>query len=168
MVSQVDQERRHKLWEMITIASPVPDGNIPITKRGDTDQLEKLLKTLGFPFLVMDEQMTDKLRAELDTNKSGTVPIDELVGFLNDHVEKRTDDSTLAEAFGVFDADNDGKLSLEEFEFFMTGFAKEYNHFFEKEMVKKMLAEVRKLADENEQFLIRDIIKVMKQYWRED
>ena len=68
----------------------------------------------------------------------------------------------------VFDADNDGKLSLEEFDFFMTGFAKEYNGLFEKKMVTKMLKEVKKLADENEQFLIRDIIRVMKEIWRED
>ena len=149
MVARVDKERKDKLWEMITIASPAPDGNIPITKRGEHDQLKNLLTTLGLEFLVMDETMTDKLRAELDTTKSGKVPIDDLVSYLNEIVQKRTDDSSLAEAFGVFDADNDGKLSLEEFEFFMTGFAKEYNHLFEKEMVKKMLAAVREIADEN-------------------
>ena len=67
-------------------------------------------------------------------------------------MEARTDDSALEAAFGTFDADNDGKLSMEEFEFFMTGFAKEYNHLFQKTMVKQMLAAVRDLADENEQF----------------
>ena len=116
----------------------------------------------------MDETMTDKIRTELDTTKTGKVQIDDLVNYLNEIVQRRTDDSSLAEAFGIFDADNDGKLSLEEFEFFMTGFAKEYNHLFEKEMVKKMLAAVREIADENQQFLIRDIIRIMNDIWREE
>ena len=116
----------------------------------------------------MDQTMTDKLRSKLDSSKTGKVAIDDLVSHLDEIVERRTDDSSLAEAFGVFDADNDGKLSLEEFDLFMTGFAKEYNGLFEKKMVNKMLKEVKKLADENEQFLIRDIIRVMKEIWRED
>ena len=168
MVSKVDKERRRNLWEMITIASPAPDGMIPITIKGDKDQLQQLLTTLGFEFLVMDQTMTDKLRSQLDSRKTGKIAIDDLVSHLDEMVERRTDDSSLAEAFGVFDADNDGKLSLEEFDFFMTGFAKEYNSLFEKKIVTKMLKEVKKLADENEQFLIRDIIRVMKEIWRED
>ena len=168
MVQILEQDRKHKLWEMITIASPQPDGMIPIGKRGETDLLKVLLTTVGFEFLVMHPVETDELRAELDPNKTGQVQIDELVGHLEDYVEARTDDSTLEEAFGVFDADNDGKLSLEEFEFFMTGFAKEYNHLYEKKMVKEMLAAVRELADENEQFLIRDVIRTMKEIWKED
>ena len=79
---------------------------------------------------------TDELREELDTNKTGLVSIDDIVAKLDDYVEELTDDGALEEAFGTFDADNDGKLSLEEFEFFMTGFAKQYSNLYEKKMVK--------------------------------
>ena len=111
---------------------------------------------------------TDELRAELDPNKSGTVHIDDLVLYLSDYVEARTDDDTLEQAFGTFDADNDGKLSLEEFEFFMTGFAKQYNYLYDKKMVSEIIVTVRKLADENEMFEIRDIIRVIKDIWTEE
>ena len=50
----------------------------------------------------------------------------------------------------------------------MTGFAKEYNHLYERKMVKEMLASVRELADENEQFRVKDIVRVMKEIWKED
>jgi Ca2+-binding EF-hand superfamily protein len=33
----------------------------------------------------------------------------------------------LTEAFKLFDADNDGKINMEEFEFFMNGFARDMN-----------------------------------------
>ena len=98
------------------------------------------------------------MRAELDANKTGKVAIDELVSKLEDYVEELTDDSALAEAFGIFDMDNDGKLTIEEFEFYMTGFAKEYNHLYERKMVQEMVKTVRDLADENDQFAVSDLV----------
>ena len=44
----------------------------------------------------------------------------------------------------------------------MVGFAKEYNHLYEKKMVNEMLVCVRALADEDDKFLIRDIVRTMK------
>ena len=37
------------------------------------------------------------------------------------------DEKALFEAFDLFDADHDGKINMEEFEFFMSGFAKDMN-----------------------------------------
>ena len=162
-------ERQRHLWEMITIASPAPDGMISVQKRSETqDDFAKLLTTIGFEFLVMHPVTTDELRDELDPNKNGRVPIDDIVAKLDDYVEELTDDSALEEAFGTFDADNDGMLSLEEFDFFMTGFAKNHNNLYERKMVKQMLAMVKEHADENGQFRIRDIVRVFRQIWKED
>ena len=45
-------EIKKNLWEMITIASPQPDGMIPIDVRGEKDDLKDLMTTIGFEFLV--------------------------------------------------------------------------------------------------------------------
>ena len=154
---------------MITIAYPAPDGMISVQKHSEVrDDFEKLLKTIGFEFLVMHPVTTDELRLELDPNKNGKVPIDDIVQKLDDYVEELTDDSALEEAFGTFDADNDGMLNLEEFEFFMTGFAKNHSQLYERKMVKQMLAMVKEQADEDGKFRIKDIVRIFRQIWKED
>ena len=162
-------ERQRHLWEMITIAYPAVDGMISVQKHSEVrDDFVLLMKTIGFEFLVMHPVTTDELREEIDPNKNGKVPIDDIVQKLDDYVEELTDDSALEEAFGTFDADNDGMLSLEEFEFFMTGFAKNYSQLYERKMVKQMLAMVKEQANEEGKFYIRDIIRVFKEIWKED
>ena len=106
------------------------------------------MTTLGFEFMVMRDEQLDELRAMLKA--SDECHIDALVQYLTDKVTKYTDQNNLMDAFNLFDSDNDGKLSLEEFNFFMTGFAKEYNGLFEDELVNKMIQSVREMADENE------------------
>ena len=57
---------------------------------------------------------------------------------------------------------------MEEFEFFMTGFAKEYNGLIEKNMVQKMLDTIyrEKLASEDDpKFDIAEIVSRMKGVW---
>ncbi len=49
------------------------------------------------------------------------------------------DDKLLTEAFELFDADHDGKINLEEFEFFMNGFAKDMNSIRDNKIVKEMI-----------------------------
>jgi len=39
----------------------------------------------------------------------------------------------------LFDSDNDGKINLEEFEFFMNSFAKEMNTLRNNKIVKEMI-----------------------------
>ena len=91
---------------MITIAYPAPDGMISVQKHSEVrDDFEKLLKTIGFEFLVMHPVTTDELRLELDPNKNGKVPIDDIVQKLDDYVEELTDDSALEEAFGTWNAE---------------------------------------------------------------
>ena len=48
-----------KLREVITIASPQPNGQIPIGNAGDKDQLQRLLLTIGFDYLTMAPKDVD-------------------------------------------------------------------------------------------------------------
>ena len=69
MVDVAEGERKQHIWEMITIASPQPDGMIPI----DNDKLKKLFTTIGFEFLVMHPGDTEQIRDEIDKNNTGVV-----------------------------------------------------------------------------------------------
>ena len=153
------------LKEMITIASPPnQSGMVKIGKKGNRDQLKDLMTTLGFEFMVMRDEQVDELRAMLKANDE--CHIDALVQYLTERVTKYTDQNNLMDAFNLFDSDNDGKLSLEEFNFFMTGFAKEYNGLFQDELVAKMIQSVREMADENEQFEIFQLVKKIQSIWQ--
>lgn len=46
----------------------------------------------------------------------------------------------MRDAFKVFDADKDGKLSLDEFRFFMESFATQHNKLRDGKLVEEMLA----------------------------
>ena len=114
-----------KIKEMITIACPIPDGMIPISVRPVRDDLKGLLETLGFEFLIANK--LEAIRTELDTEGKGTIHIDKLTEWISKQLDVYLDDKVLTEAFDLFDADHDGKINLEEFEFFMNGFAREMN-----------------------------------------
>lgn len=64
----------------------------------------------------------------------------------------------LTEAFELFDADHDGKINLEEFEFFMNGFAKDMNSLRDSKIVKEMLDESSKYAGEDKLFEISKLV----------
>ena len=114
-----------KIKEMITIACPVPDGMIPITARPQRDDLKGILYYFGFEFLI--NTRLEAIRTELDSEGKGTVHIDKLAAFLIKELTIYLDEDMLTEAFKLFDADNDGKINMEEFEFFMNGFARDMN-----------------------------------------
>ena len=48
----------------------------------------------------------------------------------------------------------------------MTGFAKEYNTLFQNQMVNKMIASVKEIADENDLFDIQEVVGIIKGIWR--
>jgi Ca2+-binding EF-hand superfamily protein len=64
----------------------------------------------------------------------------------------------LTEAFELFDADHDGKINLEEFEFFMNGFAKDMNSLRDNKIVKEMIEESQKYAGEDKLFEISKLV----------
>lgn len=64
---------------------------------------------------------------------------DKLVEWINKKLTEYLDDKALYAAFDLFDADHDGKINMEEFEFFMNGFAKDMNTLRDNKMVKEML-----------------------------
>ena len=53
--------------------------------------------------------------------------IDKLAEWIDKQLIEHLDEKALYEAFDLFDADHDGKINMEEFEFFMSGFAKDMN-----------------------------------------
>ena len=153
-----------QLKEMLTIVYPDPNGNINI----QGDNLKKLMTQMGFEFVVSEEAELNQLRQDLDANATGTVKIDDFARHLEEFVNAMTDENALVEAFKQFDADNDNKLSMEEFEFFMTGFAKECNSLMDGKMVAHMLDLIyrEKLASEAEpSFDISEMVTKMKSVW---
>ena len=131
----VDGPNVQQIKDMLTICHPDPSGNINIAAQGQNDNLVRIMTLMGFEFLVFMDHEREEVRKALDPNSTGMVKIDDFARYLNDYVTECTDSGALTEAFKQFDADNDGKLSMEEFEFFMTGFAKEYNGLVDKKMV---------------------------------
>ncbi len=130
---------------MIFIACPVPDSLIPIAVRPTRDDLKELLLVLGFDFLVTSELET--VRQELDPEGKGTVHLDKISDYLNGKLAGCLDEQALTEAFELFDSDKDGKINLEEFEFFMSGFAKDMNSLRSNKIVQEMLQQSSRYAD---------------------
>ena len=149
---------------MLTLACPVPDGNIPITKRDKRDDLREILVQLGFEFLV--ERSLEETRTELDSEGKGTVHIDKFTEWIVKQVETYLNEQALVEAFELFDADKDGKINMEEFEFFMNGFAKDMNILRGNKMVKDFLAESQKYAGEDKLFEITKLVQVLRDAWK--
>ena len=79
----------------------------------------------------------------------------------------------LVDNHNVYRCDNDNKLTIEEFEFFMTGFAKEYNGLMENNMVAKMLDTIyrekliasRDVPKSEARFDIPEIVRKLKSVW---
>lgn len=149
---------------MITLACPVPDGNIPITCRPQRDDLAEMLIICGLEFLVAKE--LEAIRLELDPETKGTVQIDALAAWVSKQLDTYLDESALTEAFDLFDADHDGKINMEEFEFFMSGFAKEMNVLRGNQMVKDLLAVSQKHAGEDKLFEISKLVSVLRGAWK--
>ena len=164
----VDGANVAQIRDMLTIVSPDPNGNIDISVKGTTDNLKRIMTQMGFEFLVTNESDNENIRKEIDPNATGMVKIDDFARFLDNFVAECTNEETLVEAFKTFDADNDNKLSMEEYEFFMTGFAKECNGMMDGKMVQSMLDTIyrEKVASEAEpMFDITEMVNRMKSQW---
>ena len=94
---------------------------------------------MGFEFMIASENELLELRTALDPNSTGMVKIGDFARHLDEYVTECTNEEALTDAFKQFDADNDNQLTIEEFEFFMTGFAKECNGMMDGKMVQGML-----------------------------
>lgn len=70
-----------KIKTMLTLACPVPDGNIPITKRPQRDDLKEMLVTCGLEFLA--ETQLEEIRTELDPETKGTVHLDKFAEWID-------------------------------------------------------------------------------------
>ena len=92
---------------------------------------------MGFEFLAVSE--LEKVRSELDPEGKGIVPLDKISDYLNGKLVALLDENTLTEAFSLFDSDKDGMINMEEFEFFMNGFARDMNSLRANKIVQEML-----------------------------
>lgn len=90
----------------------------------------------GFDFLIPE---LEDVRKELDPEGKGSVHLDRISDYLNGKLTACLDDRALTEAFELFDSDKDGKINLEEFEFFMNSFAKDMNSLRGNKIVKEMI-----------------------------
>ena len=113
------------------LCAPYPDGMVPISVEkaggGEKDHLGRLLYQLGFDYIAADQKLLDETREKLDGEGKGKVHIDKLHEYISSLLNEILDTERLRTAFKQFDADDDGMLSLDEFDFFMDGFAKEHN-----------------------------------------
>jgi Ca2+-binding EF-hand superfamily protein len=155
---------QEKIKEMLTIACPVPDGNIPISQRPQRDDLKELLKVLGFEFLI--EGKLEDVRKELDPDGKGTVAIDFCAEWMAKQLNEHLNEQILVDAFSQFDSDKDGKINLEEFEFFMSGFAKDMNTLRDNAIVKDMMANSAKHAGEDKLFEITKLVAALRGVWQ--
>ena len=71
----------------------------------------------------------------------------------------------MRKAFNVFDADNDGKLTIDEFEFFMTSFAKQHNGLRDGKLIEEMLA-VARPKSVDDKFVIEEAITGLQKAWK--
>ena len=125
-----------KLEEMLLMACPRADKILPIAQVGAKDQLKAILDPIGFEFLTPTAKDADAIRLELDPDSTGTCTVDKMVAYLAKVVRDNMSEDHLTEAFELFDADHDGKINMEEFEFFMNGFARDMNKLRDSKMVK--------------------------------
>ena len=80
-------------------------------------------------------------------------------------VQEFTQEQTLKESFSVFDADEDGKLTLDELNFFMENFGKEHNGLRDKKIVADMLESCKEI--EKDGFIdIDQLVKRMIDAWQ--
>lgn len=98
-----------------------------------TKELVPLLRALGYDFAAVEPELTH-LTTALD--KEGTVMQDDLIEYLVSHYSlKYANAAALREALKLFDFDNDGRIKLEEFEYFMRNFGTgETSHMTEERM----------------------------------
>ena len=159
-----ESEHMTMLREMLILACPNPNGTVDITRDA---VLKQLMTNMGFEFLVRTDKEIAELRETEPFNKS-ELTLEEVAKFLSSFVEECTNDDKLREAFKQFDADSDNKLSLEEFEFFMTSFHKSYNDCSNKKLIEEMLAIIYRegLATKEEpKFDIDQMISKMRTIW---
>ena len=87
-----------------------------------TKDMEMILKQLGYDYMCQHDRLQE-LKGKLDKEGAGTFKERDLIEHLMDgDAMKYTSENELREALKQFDFDNDGKIKLEEFKYFMEEF----------------------------------------------
>jgi len=145
-----------KLKEMVMVVRPTSgNGLIPIA------ELDSVLEGIGFDFIPAPK--VHLIREELDDH-SGFFNQDALIEILlTKYVDKYTSGQNLKEAMQMFDYDNDGRISLEEFEYFMRNFG-EGEKYIDEEKLKKLL-ECAKPLDKDGNVVIDTFVRNVNSCW---
>lgn len=106
------------------------------------------------------------IRKEIDPDEKGTIDIQKLAEWICTQLQGFLDEKLLTEAFNLFDADKDGKINLEEFEFFMNSFAKEMNTLRDNKIVREMIETSKKHADAQQNFEITKLVSLLRDVWK--
>ena len=158
--------------ETLILCAPYPDGMVPIdvskTASGaERDNLGNLLFKLGFDYIADDQKLLDETRGKLDTEGLGKVHIDQLQEYVSGLLNEILDPERLRAAFNQFDADGDNMLSLDEFDFFMDGFAKEHNRLRDSQLVKQMVSIAKENVEKGtDKFTIDKMIMALRKVWK--
>ena len=154
------------------ILAPYPDGMVPINVAnapggGQRDNLGNLLMKLGFDYIVAEPKILEETRAQLDSEGSGKVHIDQLHQYVSGLLNEILDTEKLRIAFNQFDADQDNMLTLDEFDFFMDGFAKEHNRLRDSQLVKQMVSIAKDNCEKGTtKFSIDVMITALRKVWK--
>lgn len=131
---------QQKLKEMMLLLRPTEKG---LGKHRQED-LELVLSLLGFDFLA---SFPDQLEGvKFAVIREGNFHEDDLISYLcKNHCLKWSHAQSLRDAFKQFDFDNDGKISLEEFQYFMKNFGTAENDAYMTDQRLESLLEVCKV-----------------------
>jgi Ca2+-binding EF-hand superfamily protein len=111
--------------------------------------------------------MLDETRVQLDSEGVGKVHIDKLQQYVSGLLNEILDPERLRTAFNQFDADQDNMLSLDEFDFFMDGFAKEHNRLRDSQLVKQMVSIAKENCEKGtDKFTIDNMITALRKVWK--
>jgi Ca2+-binding EF-hand superfamily protein len=92
-----------------------------------TKDLETILKQLGYDYMCSPDSLQE-LKGKLDKENAGTFKEKDLIEhFMSLDALLYTSADELREALRQFDFDNDGKIKMEEFKYFMEEFGQEDN-----------------------------------------
>ena len=147
-----------RVKEMLLVCRPSEgDGLLPFT------ELPDILKKLGFDFVQGVEMV--RLKEKLKDVGGEMFHEDQLITYLTQtYVNELSSMKNIVDALKVFDYDKDGKLTVDEFEYFMKNFGEDETYMDQKKM--KQLLEMAKPYTDDGKVSIQTVANNLNLFWR--